>query len=323
MNWKQYLWGWFNRAAKKSPVKKRRYISSKQRRSHDGALDSLLDLVEVDFIPLMETAAVWHRAKPTHFRRAEPYVLMEDLRGFSDSPQDGIRTDLNPSDFDGMIDVCMVVGDQDAIEGVEVELVRYRTPTMKEIRGRIITPMPHMLVASYADVSADRSSCKTRKQVFGMAREGVWIEIGKPTTTTSGNGQNLNTYTYGFNTDMEFVSRQIQIAMGVQLRQVMSWTVEIGRDDGPSLLFPTTPAGARAIFKLRDVPEGRKRRAALRTWVDAHQRQRAGSEDETYVRTHLRGGQIFNWNGLTCTLRPSKLEDIANKRLAELRKVVV
>lgn len=85
----------------------------------------------------------------------------------------------------------------------------------------------------------------------------------------------------------------------------------LGHNSGPRVRFLTDPLGAREVFRLRDIPPGRDRRAALRHWVSAHARKRhpdMDGEARTWVRRHLRGATDFTWNGLRCRVQPDEYE---------------
>lgn len=99
----------------------------------------------------------------------------------------------------------------------------------------------------------------------------------------------------------------IAIAKAVAFGRRYEWRVALGHVGGASISFQTNPQGAMEIFRLRDIPEGRTRRAALRNWVSEHWRKR-GTEDERKVRAHLRGATEFTWNGLRCLIRPSQFD---------------
>lgn len=59
----------------------------------------------------------------------------------------------------------------------------------------------------------------------------------------------------------------------------------------------------KELFKLRDIPDGYKRRAALRHWVAKHMRHKPSKPDELVdVKRHLRGKEHFNWFGISGTI---------------------
>lgn len=77
------------------------------------------------------------------------------------------------------------------------------------------------------------------------------------------------------------------------------WSVTLAQADSPALRFFTSASGVQEFFTLRDRPEGRDRRSALRHWVRAHTRVLHGAAGrEVSVRAHLRGAEAFDWFGL-------------------------
>jgi hypothetical protein len=87
------------------------------------------------------------------------------------------------------------------------------------------------------------------------------------------------------------------------------WSVLLSQDGAPAISFQTDPIGAREAFRLRDIPNGASRRAALLHWVKEHWRKkRSDSAEETRVRAHLRGQEEFVWNGLHCRIKASQYD---------------
>lgn len=79
----------------------------------------------------------------------------------------------------------------------------------------------------------------------------------------------------------------------------------------PSLTLLTDPTGVKEFWKLRDVPPGRTRRAALLHWVEQHWRQlRSDPEVETFVRSHMRGESQFKHGSFEATITPSVVDSI-------------
>lgn len=100
----------------------------------------------------------------------------------------------------------------------------------------------------------------------------------------------------------------IETSKTLSFTSYYDWRVELSaRPDLPSISFVTDPIGSREIFRLRDIPSGASRRAALRHWVNGHWRQRRDDPTEDQkIWPYLRGSQEFSWNGLYCKIRPSK-----------------
>lgn len=90
------------------------------------------------------------------------------------------------------------------------------------------------------------------------------------------------------------------------------WRVAVGVEGAPSTAFVVDREACKEIFRLRDAPPGRSRRAALLNFVTQHwkrSRSQAPTEDpQVFVREHLRGQTKFKWNGLTCEVIPPKYD---------------
>jgi hypothetical protein len=103
----------------------------------------------------------------------------------------------------------------------------------------------------------------------------------------------------------------LRVSAGLALRRHYLWSVLLGEGDGPRARFVTDPAGVREVFRLRDIPPGRARRAALLHWVRNHWRRRrdVSANDMTWVREHLRGARTYSWNGLRCEIVPAPADE--------------
>lgn len=131
--------------------------------------------------------------------------------------------------------------------------------------------------------------------------DGTYLSGKAPAAFLGGRWQAAAQYARGERDYTEIVP----MGLGVALSLRYEWTVAFGFGEGPRIRFLTDPAGARAAFRLRDLPPGRERRAALRHWVQAHSRRKHDdAEARAWVRQHLRGATEFVWNGLRCTISP-------------------
>lgn len=112
--------------------------------------------------------------------------------------------------------------------------------------------------------------------------------------------------------DRSYFERQMKmmVAVGSQIQFIreMQWIVQVREPHCLGCSFPTSHEGAREIFKLRDVPAGKKRRSMIKNWVREHYRQQS-SGDKTHVMKHFRGVEYFTWNDMEVTIIPS-LEDM-------------
>jgi len=105
------------------------------------------------------------------------------------------------------------------------------------------------------------------------------------------------------------IDDSVRMAMSMAFRARYLWHVMVGVEDGPQVRFETDPAGSMEIFRDRDRPETKDRRAALRNWVRAHwRRHRTDPSAESYVREHLRGATSFKWRGFDCRISPPQFD---------------
>ena len=89
-----------------------------------------------------------------------------------------------------------------------------------------------------------------------------------------------------------------------------SWTCYV-RENEKSIgfRFPVHPYSAKQMFAMRDLPEGKTRRASLINFVKEHYREYKGDSEEekkkVLIKAHLRGETKFTWNGLQIEVCPS------------------
>lgn len=197
-------------------------------------------------------------------------------------------SDATYLDIDRKIDLP-VIGQVDDTDGVAFH--RIRSVGAKSVRGKISSFRKH-LVEQHTGFIDSVGSYSCGSTIYGSQNGTDWTVLG-PT----------NRYQRPEAAKEDF----LQVAFGIQFVRPFNWTVHLQFEGYPAAGFFTDPTGAREAFRLRDVPPGKKRRAALRNWVSSHMRKKRNDPGaETEVRKHLRGATSFNWNGLKCTITPSK-----------------
>lgn len=90
------------------------------------------------------------------------------------------------------------------------------------------------------------------------------------------------------------------------------WRVETKFEETcPSLTLLTDPTGVKEFWRLRDIPEGKRRRDALLHWVEGHWRKTRNDPDvERYVRKHLRGQRDLTQGKFQAKVYPSERDNI-------------
>jgi hypothetical protein len=274
------------------------------------AIESLLDLMEIapDTARFADTRIKRRDQVPmTHFDGAEPILeeFFQENRVFF--------TDVTPADVDGAWDVATITlaPDDWRDDGARYQFSRHRSTPLSQWRGRRVLGSPASEV-SIAFIRNDRSVVTAQFPVF--LRNGVWVGEDHSFRVTSIEGEYALLKQFaGVTTEHHAAA---QLALGMQFNRRYEWYVLLGIGTGPRIRFQTDPTGAQEVFRLRDVPPGAARRAALRNWVSEHWRTRKDSGvKDIQVRQHLRGATDFTWSGLRCQIivPPDDLE--RNERL--------
>jgi len=165
----------------------------------------------------------------------------------------------------------------------------------KDVRGKVDT-IPEYLLRNRILFITPKLEVFKETLYLGSNDGYKWCDIGRKRV----NGQQRNF------SNSDYWSTRIQLLSGAIFEQDYYWYVDIGYQGQMELSFVTTPEGSKEIFRLRDIPNGRERRAALRNWVESHWRKSKIDQTESIkVREHLRGAIEFDWNGLHVRIRPS------------------
>jgi hypothetical protein len=179
--------------------------------------------------------------------------------------------------------------------------VRLLQVTAKNVRGKS-KPFPFIIEQSLAGFHLDGSYVAGRGYL-GSHDGKSWVDsrLGNWAPTSAENlAQSI---------------RSIEVGTGVQFGRRYDWRVVLGYS-GATISFTTDAVGAQESFRMRDIPNGKSRRAALRNWVEAHWRKKRKEDEQANiaVRKHLRGATEFRWNGLTCILKPSQFDIEKNEK---------
>jgi len=238
---------------------------------------------------------------PSSFRAVEPIVeSVLDRFKESNSGQGWLLLDdtelRSPQAISEPLDISLLSGvysgNKDSKPAPsEFGIRRIRTVSPREVRGRA---RPYRITYEITYGVTTHGLFATCPPIYyGRERSGELVYSGQESHYMApGTGHQLGS-------DI----RAIGLAMSLQIRRPYQWRVVLGREDWPSVSFSTDPDGAKEVFRLRDAPPGRTRRAALRNWVTEHWRQTRTAS--TKVQTHLRGVTKFTWNGLNCEIIPT------------------
>lgn len=184
-------------------------------------------------------------------------------------------------------------------EEAELRLAKFITVTPKEVRGYVHRFGRYMIREDLALV--DNSKLLTASAVMVWAGN-QWLTADKKRIWDNEIPQEA------FRTP-ELERVHPAVAIGMALRHRYEWAVVLGLEGSPSVRFVTDPTGIKDMFRIRDIPEGRDRRAALLAWITDHWRQNRDDPDlEVYVRKHLRGATSFTFKGMKASIIPSQFD---------------
>lgn len=251
-------------------------------------LENVLDFLTQDAVVLRPIDRSRRDRVPlTHFDHAE--VFLDDTLAFGDRHDIVYFADVRPHDLSRRLDVTLLSppAPEEAASTLFV-VQRYRQVPLSAVRGwRVHSPF--VVEHAIAFVHPDGRVETNRGWLEWLGGQRWQRLVGDPGPFRQRDSLNA------------------QLALGLQFTRQYQWFVGFRRPGALEIQLPTDPTGVRALFRLRDVPDDRSRRAALRHWVSAHWRRRRVSDDDlVYVRRHLRGATTFTWLGLHCTIYPSE-----------------
>lgn len=202
------------------------------------------------------------------------------------------------------LDVSFCSWQETPVSGMNFE--RFRTIKPKDVRGlvKLVSPVMAENVCALVLNDGERLAARGVLSLIG----GNWVDARGPVRRWKDGGgfEQRNKYD---DTEIEQHKLLPMIATWIALRQRYDWSVLIGYEGSARVRFFTDPIGLRAVFKLRDLPPGKERRAALKHWVRQHWRRKRDDEDaRTWVRRHIRGAESFTWDGLRCAIQPAEFD---------------
>lgn len=226
------------------------------------------------------------------FDKAEPFMLgnvthaeFTDAQVFTDVALKDLPTPLS---FVGMQNVSEPEDDEDV--GVHrLDVVRRPLLPVKFLTKHIVAH--RRLFLRRSDGSGDTSIAYYGSNT---GEPGSWahLQLGKPLLDVRPDAAAL-----------------LIMSLGLQFNRDYLWHAHLkwpGAEAG--VMIPTTPEGARALFRLRDYEQGASRRKALLHWVSEHSRRvrkDAAEETRIWVREHKRGTAKFKWQDMEGAIYPA------------------
>jgi len=262
-------------------------------------IDEIITFLELAEPAKRQPKDPWHHLRLSDLREVEPLSKLLDPMGNETWVDENV---IDLADADGHLDITTLVDippDDPIYQQCAFGVTRTQSVKPADVRGHSKRIFPQMVLMTFAGIKLD-GTYLAAKFVYGREK-GLWVDAnsGKHTTT---NG--------------------IPLAINLQFRRRYFWRVVLGYEGRSSVSFLTDPHGAQEVFRLRDLPAGGTRRAALRNWVESHWRKNRGDAAESLkVRQHLRGATSFVWNGLKVDIAPSLEDQQLNQKLAAEAKL--
>ena len=234
------------------------------------------------------------------FDEIEPFTLdfgdtltQEGISGGTDEERSALlppSREITLLDLKDRLDVCEIA--DDGTPGVphgSVAVSRIRVVSPSEYRGA--APFrKHVARIDAAFVDGLGNFAVSRSGYVGSHNGRQWEHITTGSRLWPAEGRDK-------------VTETINCSSMIQYLRQREWRVVLGYEQSPGLSLSISPSGAQEVFRLRDIPNGRERRMALRHWVRTYWRKVPGSGEAAEVRAHLRGATNFVWNGLRCSIR--------------------
>lgn len=241
-----------------------------------------------------------HRHVPLiSYQEVEPLGLYEPFGNLEFVGIDGTR----PEDVGSNLNISLLSLTEKNQVGKngfgKITMHSFKTVSPNLLRGRLKTFLPRTVEISTCII--DQNAKYHQAQILFSWNGKKWV---------------FNSNNMDGATATSLYPPMIHIATTLQFYRRYNWRVVLGHPGCASVSLVTTPKGAAEMFKLRDVPEGKTRRAALRNWITDHWRASRLSEvdQDIYIRKHLRGATDFSWKGLNVKLMPSQYDVEQNLR---------
>lgn len=224
------------------------------------------------------------------FDKAEPFLLQDvthaefaDAQFFTDV---SLRDLSSPFDFAG---IGHLNGEQGNLAVSRLSVVRRPLYPVKHLTRHVIA---HRCLFLDRQTGVGETTMMYYGSNSGDPLTWILLNTGEPLVEASPDFAFLLIFSLGMHFNRDYV-----------------WHVHLkwpGAEAG--VMIPTTPEGARALFRLRDYEQGASRRKALIHWVSEHSRRiRKDTAEETrvWVREHKRGTAKFKWQDMEGAIYPA------------------
>lgn len=233
-------------------------------------------------------------------------LLTEEYGAFID------MRDVYPKDVSNKINYAVL--NQNNIENSWIyQIAKVKSVRPSECRGKIRIFSPTIVNILFTHIWADGGYATTSCYFIYDSRQNKWVDATQGLDNPF-NNPHLNK---AYQSDDQKINNIIKTCICLQFYSRYTWIARLGYSGKHNIDLWINPRSARHLFKLRDIPEGGNRRAAIKNWVSQHWRQKdyCTEEDRVFVRQHLRGAIDFKWRGFNVQIIPSEYDLEQNEKL--------
>ena len=238
-------------------------------------------------------------------------------------------TDVSVKDLDANLNYTYLeASPEDKGHNLEFTAIHVKKSSPESIRHLPFNPYPiHVEIFNYFKdktfIGHKHLCFKNRSNKEDVAE---WIGVNPQvvglTPSQRVKAERLGALEYDEDSNVMF-SSYIELALYYQFNSHFFWHVDLGLAGGKKMRLYVNSDQLKQLFKDRGIADGKTRRDALLNWVMGHNRTRHKKEGlyKTHqVKKHMRGSYDFSWDGLECTVRPSKSDLIEQEKNIQSEK---
>lgn len=204
------------------------------------------------------------------------------------------------------------------LSGQIAHITKHKFLTGKERAG--LMPYKHILCEDFAFLDYGKQKWWMHKAGYGiskMVEQGDYkFFLPEPISLSKGyyvkREDQVKTIEEGINDPESWYAetfKRFHLALNLSLTYYYEWSCYIKEsEDSLGVRIPIHPSSSKEVFMLRNLPEGKTRRAAIVNFVKEHYRtikDLKGNDKEILIKKHFRGELKFNWRGLQVNVTPS------------------
>lgn len=206
-------------------------------------------------------------------------------------------------------------GGDDTAKAIRVRRITHRDPEARAAGLPMVANMYDCVVFMWWG----NGRAGAFREVVGVSASGNLV-ASRPPASRIAHGM-VDRNSAGHESSASYAERLLRVTAGLALTSRYDWHVQLESiHGGHPVRIPTDATGARSLLSLRDVPDGKQRRAALKHWVSDHYRT-TPSGGEAFVPEFMRGRSEFTWDEYRGVVIPSDFDRERYERRDERKAV--